>query len=104
QPDPKDKMSQATALLVDVTGKKKEVAGLLKKIEANQTANKVKRTTLKEAGLEIIQYEQPLQPGKKEPERTFLCVANDQLMITDHEATIRGILKRLDGQAQDSLA
>jgi hypothetical protein len=104
QPDPKDKMSHATVVIVDITGKKKEADALLKKIEANQIANKAKRTTLKEAGIEITQYEQPLQKGEKEPQRSFLFTANDQLIATDHAATMRGIVQRLDGKAQDSLA
>jgi len=36
QPDPKNKMSHATALIVDVTGKQKELAELLAKVDANQ--------------------------------------------------------------------
>ena len=36
QPNPKDKLSHATVLIVDVTGKKKEVDKLLAKVEENQ--------------------------------------------------------------------
>jgi len=104
QPNPEDKMSHASALLADITGKKKETDVLLKKIAANQKAKKAKPTTLKEAGIEITQYEQPIKAGEKEPERTLLCVTGDQLIVTDHVATMRGIVKRLDGKAKDSLA
>jgi hypothetical protein len=104
QPDSQDKMSHATAIIVDITGKKKEADALLKKIEANQMANKAKRTTLNEAGIEITQYEQPLQKGEKQPQRSYLLIANDQLITTDHAPTMRGIVKRLDGKVNDSLA
>ncbi len=40
QPNPKDKTSHATVLIVDVTGKKNEVAEHAAKVEANQKANK----------------------------------------------------------------
>ena len=65
QPDPKDKMSHATALIVDVSGKQKEADKLLKKIEANQKVNKAKKGTIKEGNVEITVYEQPLAPGGK---------------------------------------
>ena len=57
QPNPEDKMSHASALLVDITGKKKETDVLLKKIAANQKAKKARPTTPKEAGIDITQYE-----------------------------------------------
>jgi hypothetical protein len=104
QPDPKDENSHAAAVIVDITGKKKEADVLLKKIAANQVVKKAKRTVLKQANVEITHYEQPLRAGAKEPERSYLCVAGDQLIVTDHLATTRGILERLDGKSQDSLA
>jgi hypothetical protein len=104
QPDPKDKMSHATALIVDITGKKKEADELLKKIDENQKINKAKKGLIKEGTVQIITYEQPLAPGEKVPERSYLFVAGDQLIVTDHEATIRGIVHRLDGNAKDTLA
>jgi hypothetical protein len=104
QPDPKDKMSHATALIVDVTGKQKEADELLKKVEANQRVNKAKKGALKEGNVEITVYEQPLAPGEKVPERSYHFVAGNQLIVTDHEATIRGIVHRLDGTAKDTLA
>jgi hypothetical protein len=104
QPNAQDKMFHATALLVDITGKEIQADALLKKFEANQTAKKARRTTLNEAGFEITQYEQPIQAGETEPARSLLCVTTDQLIVTDHAATMRGIVQRLDGKAKDSLA
>ncbi len=104
QPDPKDKTSHATALIVDITGKKKEADELLKKIAANQRANRAVATAFKEAGLDVTVYTQPLKPGDAVQEKAFQCVAGDQLIFADHEATIRGIIRRLDGKATDALA
>src|SRR6185369_9338247 len=104
QPDPKDKMSHATALIVDVTGKQKEADELLKKVEANQRTNKAKKGVVKEGNVEIIVYEQPLAPGEKVPERSYHFLAGDRLIVTDHEGTARGIVHRLGGTAKDSLA
>jgi hypothetical protein len=104
QPDPKDKMSHATALVVDITGKKKESDVLLKKIDDNQKANKAIKTAIKEGNVQITVYTQPLAAGEKIPDKSFHFVSGDQLIVTDHEATIRGIVSRLNGQAKDSLA
>jgi hypothetical protein len=104
QPDPKDKMSHATALVVDITGKQKEADKLLKKIEDNQKINKAKKSSIKEGNVEITVYEQPLAPGEKVPERSYHFIAGDQLIVADHEATARGIVRRLDGKATDNLA
>lgn len=102
QPDPKDKMSHATVLIVDITGKQKEADELLKKIDANQKSYKATRTSIKEAGIEITVYTQSHKPGEKE-EKSFHFISGDQLIVADHEATIRGIVHRLDGKAKDSL-
>jgi hypothetical protein len=104
QPDPKDKMSHATALIVDITGKRREADTLLKKVAENQKANRAVATLVREAGVEITVYTQPLKPGETAQEKSFHCIAGDQLILTDHEPTIRGIIHRLDGKAQDSLA
>src|SRR5262245_58162569 len=104
QPDPKDKSSHATALIVDITGKRKEAEELIKKIAVNQRANRAVVTTFKEAGLDVTVYTQPLKPSEATPEKSFQCVTADLLIFTDHDATIRGIIHRLDGKAKDSLA
>lgn len=104
QPDPKDKMSHATALVVDITGKRKEADALLKKVEANQKINKATKSVIKEGAVEITVYTQPLAAGEKVPDRSFFFISGDQLIVADHEATIRGIVKRLDGKAKDTLA
>jgi hypothetical protein len=104
QPNPQDKMSHATALIVDITGKRAEADELLRKVDANQRANRGVRSALKEGGVDVTVYTQPLQPGERVPERAFYFIANDQLVVADDQATISAIIKRLDGKAKDSLA
>jgi len=106
QPNPQDKMSHATALIVDITGKRKEADELLKKVDAHQKANRGVRSAIKDkdTGLEITVYTQPLKAGEKVPERSYLFIAGDQLIAADDMLTVIGIAHRLDGKAHDSLA
>jgi hypothetical protein len=106
QPDPKDKNSHSLVLTIDITGKRKEADDLLKKIEANQRANKAVKSTLKDkdSGVDITVYTQPLREGEKTPEKTFYFIAGDQIVFSDHQPTITGVLRRLDGKATDTLA
>jgi hypothetical protein len=106
QPNPQDKMSHATVLIVDITGKQNQANELLKKIDANQKANRAQASTIKEkdTGLNITVYTQPIKDGEKVPERSYLFVAGDQIIAADDLVTITGIAHRLDGKARDSLA
>jgi hypothetical protein len=104
QPNPQDKMSHATALIVDITGKRQEADALLKKIDANQQANRATRAAIKEGAIQITVYTQPLKQGEKTPERSYYFISGEQLVVTDDEPTIRAMVKRLDGKAKDSLA
>lgn len=103
QPNPQDKMSHSTALLVDITGKRKEADELLRKIDANQRANRAVRSALREGNLEITVYTQPLKEGEKAPERSYYFVSGEQLVVSDDQATLVGMIRRLDGKAKDSL-
>jgi hypothetical protein len=104
QPDAKNKMSHATVLIVDITGKQKEAEKLLAKIDANQSANKAVRTTLKGGGVEMVVYTQPPKQGEKVQEKSFHFIKDDQLVLCDHEATAVAIAGRFAGKAQDTLA
>ena len=104
QPNPQDKLSHATALIVDITGKRTEADELLRKVDANQTANRAVKTSLKEAGIEITVYTLPRKEGEKTSEQSFYFQSGEQLIATDHQATITAIVRRLDGKSKDSLA
>jgi len=106
QPNPQDKSSHATVLIVDITGKQKEADDLLKKIHAHQLANRAVPSTIKEkdTGLSITVYTQPLKQGEKQSEKSFLFIAGDQIVAADDLLTITGIAHRLDGKGRDSLS
>ena len=59
QPDPKDKNSHATALIVDITGKRQQADVLLQKIAANQKINKATTQIIKDGAINITVYTQP---------------------------------------------
>jgi hypothetical protein len=104
QPDPKDKMSHATVLIVDITGKKAEAQKLLAKVDANQRANRAKRTTIKGGGVEMTVYTQLRKEGEKFDEQSFHFIRDDQLVVSDHLPTATAIAGRFDGKAKDTLA
>jgi hypothetical protein len=106
QPDPKDKNSHALVLIINIAGKRKEADELLKKIESNQRANKAVKSALKDrdSGVEITVYTQAPRAGEKAPEKTFYFISGDQIVFSDHQPTVTGIIRRLDGKAADTLA
>ena len=96
QPDPKDKLSHATALIMDITGKKAEADVLLAKIDANQKSYKAVRSAARSAGIDMIVYTEPLAPGEKTPHKTYYFIKDDQLVAVDHPAIAVEIAGRLD--------
>jgi hypothetical protein len=104
QPDPKDRMSHATVLIVDITGKREQANALLAKIDANQKANKAVRSATKAGGVDLTVYTQPQKAGETAPERAYYFIRDDQLVVSDHQAVITAIAGRFGGSAKDSLA
>lgn len=104
QPNPKDKMSHATVLIIDVTGKQKEVDVLLGKIEANQKAQRAVKSQVQAGGVTLTVYTQPLEAGKKVAEKSYYFIKDEQLVFADHLDTITAIAGRFGGAAKDSLA
>ena len=104
QPDPKDKNSHATVLIVDVTGKREKADELLAKVDKNQKADKAVRSELKSGGVTITVYTQPLAAGEKVAEQSFYFIKDDTLVICDHKKTSEEIIGRFGGKATDSLS
>lgn len=104
QPDPKDKMSHATVMLVDITGKSAELKQLLAKIDANQKTNRATRSIQKAGGVEMTVYTQPLKQGEKTAEKSYHFIRDDQLVVSDHLNVATGIAGRFSGKATDTLA
>ncbi|MDX1948814.1 MAG: hypothetical protein SFU86_25725 [Pirellulaceae bacterium] len=104
QPDPKDKLSHATALIVDITGKKAEADALLAKIDANQKGFGAVRSSVKAAGIDMIVYTEPLAAGEKVPHKTFYFVKDAQLVAVDHLGVATDIAGRMSGAQSANLA
>jgi hypothetical protein len=104
QPDPKDKNSHATVLIVDITGKHDKADELLAKIDKNQKAGKAVRSEHKFGGVTMTVYTQPLAAGEKVAETSYYFIKDETLVISDHKATSKGIVGRFGGNATDSLA
>jgi hypothetical protein len=104
QHDSKDKQSHATVLIVDISGNRDEADALLKKVDANQKANRGVRSTTKAGGVELTVYTQPLKAGETDQEKSYLFIKDDQLVVSDHQPTIVAIAGRFNGQAKDTLA
>lgn len=104
QPNPQDKSSHATVLIVDITSKRPQAEALLAKIDANQRAAKATRSSLKEGGVEITGYTRPAGDDGKGAQASYYFIAGDQLVACDELATLKGIIHRLNNKGQDSLA
>ncbi|HEX5103803.1 MAG TPA: hypothetical protein VFV87_08340 [Pirellulaceae bacterium] len=104
QPDPKDKMSHATVLIVDITGKRDKADEMLAKVDKNQKEGKAVRTAHAFGGVTMTVYTQPLKAGEKVAEQSYYFIKDDTLVISDHKAVSEGIVGRFGGQATDSLA
>jgi hypothetical protein len=100
QHDPK---LHALVLLMDVTGKQAQVDALLKKVKASQTAKGGKVTTKKvlDADVTVIQL-----GGKAVDvaEFAYYAVVNEQLIASDHEATLAGILAQARQPGEGTLS
>lgn len=97
QYDPENKLSHALALIVDVTGKDKEVDQLLQKIAKTQAEKKAVRSVVRSRlvpNMSIIMYTQPLERGQTVPERSYYFVQDNMLVATDSYTTIDGIASR----------
>src|SRR5262245_1722802 len=103
QPDPKDKNSHATVLIVDITGKQAQANALLAKIDANQQANKATRGTVQAGDVTLTFYKQPLKEGEKVAEISYYFIKDNQLVATDHLGVAKDIVGRFNGRATDTL-
>ena len=104
QPDAKDKMSHATVLIVDITGKQAEAKKLLAKVDAGQKANRAVKSAVKAGGADMIVYTLPLQDGEKVAEKAFYFIRGDHLVVSDQLAVATGVAGRLAREAKDTLA
>lgn len=104
QPDPKNKNSHATALIIDVTGKDAAARALLEKISANQISRRAVKSALKVGPIDMALFTLPLKPGETTPDQLISFLHNEQLVLTDSLLVARGITGRFGQAPSDSLA
>ena len=114
QPDPKDKTSHATAIVVDITGKRGEADELLAKIGKNLIALKATKSSAKVGTIELTVYTLPARDVERLEGRDKVLVKvrdvvvhfihEDQLVIADHQPVAAAIAGRFGKDAADTLA
>jgi hypothetical protein len=114
QPDPKDKTSHATAIVVDITGKREQADALLAKIDKNLIAQNAVKTSAKAGAVQLTIFTLPAREVEKMEGREKVLVKvhdvvvhfihEDQLVITDHQPIAAAIVGRFGQDAADTLA
>src|SRR5437763_7760146 len=85
QPDPKNKMSHATVLIIDATGKEAEAKELLEKIAVNQASKRAMKSTAKAGDIEMTIFTLPPKVGETVPEHVIFFLHHEQLVLTDSQ-------------------
>ena len=101
QPDG-DPNNEATALLVDVTGRSAELDKVLAKIEKNMEQRKATRSSRNVHGVEVTIYQLPKRRGEIEARQAVLSVVDEQLVAADNVQLATEIVGR--SQAADGNA
>lgn len=114
QPDAKDKDSHATAILVDITGKRAQADALLAKMDKNLTAQKAVKGNAKMGDIELTVFTLPAREVEKLVgrekvmvkviDRVVHFIRDDQLVIADHQEIATDIARRFGKEADDTLA
>ncbi len=104
QPNPADKTSHATVLIVDITGKDAQAQALLTKIDGNLAARKATKSVQKVEGVTITTLTLAPKAGETSSTSVQHFIHQEQLVICDHNATTTAILARFGGNATDSLS
>ena len=114
QPDPGDKDSHATAILVDITGKGPQADALLAKMDKNLLAQRAVKSSDKAGTISLTIYTLPPRQVEKLVGRDRVMVKvidsvvhfihEDQLVVTDHKGIALDIAGRFGKDATDTLA
>jgi hypothetical protein len=98
-----DAKLHALVLLMDVTGKQAQADALLKKVTDSQTAKGGKVSTKKVLDIDVT----VIQLGGKAvdvAEFAYYAIVNEQLIASDHEATLVGILAQAKTPSEKTLS
>lgn len=91
----------ATAMLVDITGKRDKADELLAKVEADLKKNGGRRADMTVGDVPVIAYTIPRKKEVMEELHSYYAIVDDVLVAADHEATMREIVGRLAGKIKD---
>jgi hypothetical protein len=91
----------ATAMLIDVTGKRKEADEFLEKVEADLKKNGGRRADMTIDDVPVIAYTVPRKKEAMKERRSYYAIVDDMLVAVDDEATMREIVGRLAGEIKD---
>ncbi|MBP89952.1 MAG: hypothetical protein CMJ64_25130 [Planctomycetaceae bacterium] len=92
--DAERRLQAAVVLLVDVTGHLAEARDLLAKIAKNQVEKGAQQESLQVGGVDVVKFILPLQEGQKVAGTAFYCIHEDQLVTTDRQDVLAGIISR----------
>lgn len=99
-----NKKASAMILIVDITGKQKEAAGLVTAVSANLEARGAKKSLIKVGGVDATLLALPKKATETIQRNAIYVISGDMLLIGDHEPTMETILKRTKGgDAAESL-
>lgn len=91
----------ATAMLMDVTGKRKEADEFLAKVEANLKDNDGRRADITIGDVPVMAYTVPRKREAMKELHSFYAIVDDVLVAVDDEPTMREIVGRLAGDIKD---
>lgn len=91
----------ATAMLIDVTGKRKEADEFLEKVEADLKKNDGRRADMTIDDVPVIAYTVPRKKEVMKELHSYYAIVDDMLVAVDDEATMREIVGRLAGEIKN---
>lgn len=99
----------ALVLLADVTGRREEARAFLQKVSAELVKQGAKRASAPVSGRPALRFDFPKPAGAasrrdEQPRQTFYCLNGNCLVGADNLDVIEGVLARLDGSQDDTLA
>ena len=97
-----DKKQHALVLKVDVTGQEAEARELLARVTANQVQKGAQKSSVTVQGLEITTLKFPKKDDVEE-RRAYYLLHEDQFLVVNHLETLKELIGRFDGKAEDSL-
>jgi hypothetical protein len=94
----------AFVALVEVRDHVQQAQALLEKVAKNMEQRKATRATKKVGPVELAIYKIPPKSNEALGRTVVLCLVDDQLVASDHQAVAEQIVARMEGESEDTLA